>query len=121
MSRASRSVINPWFVDKIAIPMPPRTRGTPSAFEYTRRPGRDTRFNPEIGEGLLAGALRALKESGVKDERITVVTVPGALESPLALQRLAQTDDYDALVALGLKETAPRLVGASAGQTRLAT
>jgi 6,7-dimethyl-8-ribityllumazine synthase len=60
-----------------------------------------SRFNPAIGEGLLAGALRALAQAGVKDDRVTVVTVPGALESPLALQRLAQTGDYDALVALG--------------------
>ena len=60
-----------------------------------------SRFNPDIGKGLLAGALRALKEARVEDERITVVTVPGALEAPLALQRLAQSGDYDALVALG--------------------
>lgn len=60
-----------------------------------------SRFNPEIGEGLLAGALRALKESGVVDPDVTLVSVPGALESPLALQRLAQTRRYDALVALG--------------------
>jgi len=32
---------------------------------------------------------------------VTVVTVPGALETPLALQRLAQTHRYDAVVALG--------------------
>ena len=60
-----------------------------------------SRFNPEIGDGLLASALRALREAGVSDDRITVVTVPGALEIPLALQRLAQLRDYDALVALG--------------------
>ena len=60
-----------------------------------------SRFNPEIGEGLLAGALRALKESGVADADVTLATVPGALESPLALQRFAQTGRYDALVALG--------------------
>jgi 6,7-dimethyl-8-ribityllumazine synthase len=60
-----------------------------------------SRFNPAIGEGLLAGALRALREAGVDEDRITVVTVPGALEAPLALQRLAQTGDYDALVVLG--------------------
>ena len=60
-----------------------------------------SRFNPEIGEGLLASALRALREAGVADDAITVVTVPGALEIPLALQRLAQLRDYDALVALG--------------------
>ena len=60
-----------------------------------------SRFNPRIGKGLLGGALRALKEAHVDDARITVVTVPGALEAPLALQRLAQSGDYDALVALG--------------------
>ena len=60
-----------------------------------------SRFNPEIGELLLQGASRALKESGVDDKAVVVVTVPGALESPLALQRMAQSGDYDALVALG--------------------
>ena len=60
-----------------------------------------SRFNPEIGERLLEGALRALREAKVRDDDVLVVTVPGALETPLALQRLAQTGDYDALVALG--------------------
>jgi 6,7-dimethyl-8-ribityllumazine synthase len=60
-----------------------------------------SRFNPAVGEGLLAGALRALKEAGVANGNITIVSVPGALETPLALQQLAQTDDFDALVALG--------------------
>ncbi len=59
-----------------------------------------SRFNPDIGELLLKGAARALEESGVGEAAI-VVTVPGALESPLALQRMAQTGDYDALVVLG--------------------
>ena len=60
-----------------------------------------SRFNPQIGDGLLAGALRALAESGVADDDIRVATVPGALESPLALQRLAQTGNFAALIALG--------------------
>ena len=60
-----------------------------------------SRFNPAIGDGLLAGALRALEEAGVAERDITVVSVPGALETPLALQRLAQSDEFDALVALG--------------------
>jgi len=60
-----------------------------------------SRFNPQVGAGLLAGALRALAEAGVAEDRITLLTVPGALETPLALQRLAQTGDFDALVALG--------------------
>ena len=60
-----------------------------------------SRFNAEIGDGLLGGALRALAEAGVADEDVLVVSVPGALETPLALQRLAQDGAYDALVALG--------------------
>jgi 6,7-dimethyl-8-ribityllumazine synthase len=60
-----------------------------------------SRFNPGIGDLMLAGALRAIQEAGVVERNVTVVTVPGALETPLALQRLAQTGDYDALVALG--------------------
>lgn len=60
-----------------------------------------SRFNPAIGEGLLSGALRALAEAGVADDDVLIVSVPGALEVPLALQRLAQGGDYDALVALG--------------------
>jgi 6,7-dimethyl-8-ribityllumazine synthase len=81
--------------------MPPR-RIEPS----TRGPGRRvaivlSRFNPQIGDGLLAGALRALAEAGVADDDIRIATVPGALESPLALQRFAQTGDFAALVALG--------------------
>jgi 6,7-dimethyl-8-ribityllumazine synthase len=60
-----------------------------------------SRFNPAIGELILAGALRALREAGVPEEDITIATVPGALETPLALQRLAQSGDFDALVALG--------------------
>jgi 6,7-dimethyl-8-ribityllumazine synthase len=60
-----------------------------------------SRFNPRLGDGLLAGALRALGEAGVAEDDITLVTVPGALEIPLALQRLAQSRDFDALVAVG--------------------
>src|SRR5581483_9508675 len=80
----------------------PITRIEPSVRGDARRVAIvQSRFNPAIGEGLLAGALRALAEAGVAEERITLVSVPGALEAPLALQRLAQTGDYDALVALG--------------------
>ncbi len=60
-----------------------------------------SRFNAPIGEKLLAGALRALADAKVAERDIVVVTVPGALEAPLALQRLAQEADCDALVALG--------------------
>jgi len=60
-----------------------------------------SRFNPGIGDLMLAGALRAIKEAGVNERDVTVATVPGALETPLALQRLAQSGNFDALVALG--------------------
>jgi len=60
-----------------------------------------SRFNPGIGDLMLAGALRAIKEAGVTERDVTVATVPGALETPLALQRLAQSGNFDALVALG--------------------
>jgi 6,7-dimethyl-8-ribityllumazine synthase len=60
-----------------------------------------SRFNAPLGDKLLAGALRALAEAKVAERDIVVVTVPGALEAPLALQRLAQEADCDALVALG--------------------
>jgi len=60
-----------------------------------------SRFNPAIGEALLAGAQKALAEAGVAADSITIVSVPGALEAPLALQRMAQSGDYDALITLG--------------------
>ena len=60
-----------------------------------------SKFNGEIGERLLESALRALAESGVADAAVSIATVPGALEAPLALQRMAQTGEYDALIALG--------------------
>jgi len=60
-----------------------------------------SRFNPQVGDGLLRGALRALSEAGVGDDRIVIASVPGALETPLALQRLAQGRKFDALIALG--------------------
>ncbi|MEP6701755.1 MAG: 6,7-dimethyl-8-ribityllumazine synthase [Betaproteobacteria bacterium] len=60
-----------------------------------------SRFNSPIGGRLLKGAQAALREAGVTDSSVLLVTVPGALETPLALQYLAQTRRFDALVALG--------------------
>ena len=42
-----------------------------------------------------------LRKLGVMDEDVTKVSVPGALEIPFALMKLAQTEEYDALIALG--------------------
>ena len=60
-----------------------------------------SRFNPEVGEALLAACSAALTKHGVLAPVIRVVTVPGALEAPLALQKMANTGKYDALIALG--------------------
>jgi 6,7-dimethyl-8-ribityllumazine synthase len=59
------------------------------------------RFNAPICEKLLAGAKKSLAEMGVEPNDIAEVSVPGALEIPLALQTLAASENFDALVALG--------------------
>jgi 6,7-dimethyl-8-ribityllumazine synthase len=81
--------------------MPTRKIAPSTRAEHMRVGVVVARFNPAIGEALLAGALRALDGAGVTQDAITIATVPGSLEVPLALQRMAQTGDYDALVALG--------------------
>jgi 6,7-dimethyl-8-ribityllumazine synthase len=60
-----------------------------------------SRFNVEMGEGLLASCTAALVKHGVSRGDVQVVTVPGALELPLALQKMANTGRFDALIALG--------------------
>jgi 6,7-dimethyl-8-ribityllumazine synthase len=59
------------------------------------------RFNADVGHGLLSSCLAELKHMGVADEDVLHVTVPGALEIPLALQKMAETQQFDALIALG--------------------
>jgi 6,7-dimethyl-8-ribityllumazine synthase len=59
------------------------------------------RFNEDICHGLTAACLAELKHLGVEDEDVLMVTVPGALEIPLALQKLAESLQFDALIALG--------------------
>ena len=59
------------------------------------------RFNGFIVDSLQAGALDAFKRHGVPDENVTVIKVPGAYEMPVAVQRLAQTGNYDAIIGLG--------------------
>ncbi|QXZ10445.1 6,7-dimethyl-8-ribityllumazine synthase [Comamonas sp. Y33R10-2] len=59
------------------------------------------RFNEGITNTLFASCRDELLALGVKTENIDHVTVPGALEVPVALQTLADLDQYDALVALG--------------------
>ena len=60
-----------------------------------------SRFNEEVTRGLYDGAIQRLDELDFSDHQVTVVWVPGAVEIPIAAQRLASTDTYDAIIALG--------------------
>ncbi len=60
-----------------------------------------SRFNIDVCEGLLGACTSELKKNGVLDSNILLITVPGALEVPLALQKMALTEQFDALIALG--------------------
>jgi 6,7-dimethyl-8-ribityllumazine synthase len=58
-----------------------------------------SRFNKDICEGLLSACEIELARLGVTD--VLLVNVPGALEHPLALQKMAQSGKFDALIAIG--------------------
>ena len=59
------------------------------------------RFNAAITDALAKSCLAELAELGVAGKHIRHVSVPGALEVPLALAALAESDEHDALIALG--------------------
>ena len=59
------------------------------------------RFNPEHCEALTLACVKELVTLGVAEEDIVITTVPGALEIPLALQKLTESGEFDALIALG--------------------
>ena len=59
------------------------------------------RFNHFITDRLVEGALDGLRRHGVGEERIVIARPPGAYELPLAVQRLAKSGKYAAVIALG--------------------
>lgn len=59
------------------------------------------RFNAEITDTLAAACKAELHRLGVPDAHVDHVQVPGALEVPVALQAMAESAKYDALIALG--------------------
>ncbi|MBI3864689.1 MAG: 6,7-dimethyl-8-ribityllumazine synthase [Planctomycetia bacterium] len=60
-----------------------------------------SRFNELVTRKLLEGALETLHKHGVKEDRLTVVWVPGAFELPLVADRLAKSKKYAAVCCLG--------------------
>ena len=59
------------------------------------------RFNSFIVQNLINGAVDALHRHGVPDSQIDLIWTPGSFELPLAAQRLAASERYDGIVALG--------------------
>lgn len=59
------------------------------------------RWNSFVVESLLEGALDSLRRHGVTEDSITIVRAPGAFEIPLVCQKIADSKNYDAIIALG--------------------
>lgn len=78
---------------------------------YTMEPDRNgedlyvgivlSRFNEEIAYAELEACLDELESLGVDESQVMVVTVPGSLELGVALQQMAMSYEFDALIALG--------------------
>src|SRR5205823_1521867 len=60
-----------------------------------------SRFNEEITERLIEGAIGALRKAGCEDSNLTLIRVPGAFEIPLTVHHAAKSRQFDAIVAIG--------------------
>jgi len=61
-----------------------------------------SRYNSQVVDRLLSACVARLQKAGLGADRILVIEVPGAFEIPLAVQRLALKNIYDAVIALGV-------------------
>jgi 6,7-dimethyl-8-ribityllumazine synthase len=60
-----------------------------------------SRFNDFISKSLLDGSIDAFKRHGVSEGDVDIAWVPGAFEIPYIAKKMAETKNYDAIVALG--------------------
>lgn len=60
-----------------------------------------SRYNPEIVDGLIKGALEALRGAGAESKDVVLIRTPGAFEIPLAAKHAASSGRYDAVIAIG--------------------
>jgi len=60
-----------------------------------------SRYNSIIVDRLMRGCVEGLNDGGIDDKYITVGRVPGAFEIPLAVKKMADTKQYDAIITLG--------------------
>ena len=83
--------------------MPPITtfEGDFTAPENMRFALAAARFNGFIVQHLVQGAMDALRRHGVPEANLDLIWTPGSFELPLAVQRLAASERYDGIVALG--------------------
>jgi 6,7-dimethyl-8-ribityllumazine synthase len=58
-------------------------------------------FRAEVADNLEKNCLQTLQEKGIKKTQVTITRVPGALEIPLLVQKLAKTKQYDAIITFG--------------------
>jgi 6,7-dimethyl-8-ribityllumazine synthase len=59
------------------------------------------RWNGDITNRLIDGALQAIVKHGGNENSITIARVPGSFEIPLASRKLALTEKFDAIIAVG--------------------
>jgi 6,7-dimethyl-8-ribityllumazine synthase len=60
-----------------------------------------SRFNDFISSRLVEGAMDALKRHGADEKKIALIKVPGAFEIPITAKKLAESNQYDAVICLG--------------------
>jgi 6,7-dimethyl-8-ribityllumazine synthase len=61
-----------------------------------------SRWNDFIVSRLIGGAVDALERLGASSDAITIIRVPGSFELPMAAKRAAMSDEYDAVICLGV-------------------
>src|SRR5690348_4252616 len=61
-----------------------------------------SRWNDFIVSRLISGAIDALERLGASSDAITIIRVPGSFELPIAAKRAALSDEYDAVICLGV-------------------
>ncbi|MDG2087522.1 MAG: 6,7-dimethyl-8-ribityllumazine synthase [Arenicellaceae bacterium] len=59
------------------------------------------RFNSFIVDSLLSGAIETLVRHGVPENAITLAKVPGAFEIPVTVKALAESGEFDGVLAIG--------------------
>ncbi len=60
-----------------------------------------SRFNSFVVDSLVSGAIDTLRRHGAEDRDLHIVRVPGAYEMPIAAKRLAASQRYEVIIALG--------------------